>query len=507
MTLRAIASLLSRVVPARLLSVSATTPCAAQGTPDWVQPTAGVSVALDAADNVYTVNGAQALGTEMVVTKRDAEGALVWQAWYDQTDPTRWERASWIATDSGGNAIACGTSMSGYSNPVEAASLVVKFDPDGTVLWRQMYESDFDGSYTRKCLVDASDNVYVLGTGHGPAGYATKIKKFAPDGRPLWSYVDADGIGLPINFKFAPNGDIVLTGRSVYGSVNGYARIDAEGGKLWSYPGVFSLTVGDAAGDLFGNTYLVHGEYVLNPRTVVKKLDPSGALSWEGFYGLAGFRVEVGSDNRAVVSGFPNPNSPGAAFIKIDEGGELVWSNLDADGALRLLMHAHMLLDAADNAYLAAGTLFDMAVCRVNNDGASAWTGTVPGGYASAIALGAGDASVFVVGGMTARLSNSQETPPAPPGNLRAQAKLVGTTKPKVRLAWVDNATDETGYTVERCSGNGCTGFAPIAALPADSVSYVDAGVARATVYRYRVMATAPAGNSPYSNTVRVRTP
>jgi hypothetical protein len=147
-----------------------------------------------------------------------------------------------------------------------------------------------------------------------------------------------------------------------------------------------------------------------------------------------------------------------------------------------------------------------MAVCKVNNDGSSAWTGTVPGGYANAIALGAGDASVFVVGGTTARLRNAPATPPAAPTNLRAQAKLVG-TKAKVKLTWVDNATDETGYTVERCKGNGCTSFAPIVSLPSNSVSHIDTTVTRATSYRYRVMATAPAGNSAYSNIVRVRTP
>jgi len=506
MTIQGMALML-RVAPSVLLFLTAALPCAAQGTPDWVQPTAGVSIALDASDNVYTVDTVQTLGAEMILTKRDANGALLWQASYDQTDPTRWERASWVVTDSEGNAIVCGTSMSGYSNPVEAASIVIKFDAAGDVLWRQMYENDFDGSYTRRCLVDASDNVYVLGTGHGPAGYVTKVKKFAPDGSSLWSWLDSDGIGVPINFKFTPDGDIVISARSIYGSVNGYARIDRDGDTVWSLPGVFSLTAGDAAGDLLGNTYVVHGEYVFNPRTVVKKLDASGALIWENFYVLGGFRVEVGNDNRAVVSGFPNPNSGGAAFVKVDEDGGLLWSNLDADGPLVLLMHAHMLLDGANNAYLAAGTLSAMAVCKVNSDGSSGWTGTVTGGYANAIALGAGNTSVFVVGGgATARLRNAPGTPPAAPTNLRAQVKLVG-TKAKVRLLWVDNATDETGYIVERCKGNACTSFAPIASLPGNSVSYVDAGVARATSYRYRVMATAPAGDSAYSNIVRVRTP
>ena len=116
------------------------TPAPAEVGLAWVQPTRGVSVALDAADNVYTVDYEQALGAEMTVTKRAANGLLLWVASYDQTDQTQWERASWVATDSADNAIVCGTLMSGYSNPVEAASIVVKFDRHGNLLWRRVYD-------------------------------------------------------------------------------------------------------------------------------------------------------------------------------------------------------------------------------------------------------------------------------------------------------------------------------------------------------------------------------
>lgn len=64
---------------------------------DWVQPTRGVSVAVDAADNVYTVDYVYALGAEMILTMRDARGAFLWEKSFDQTDPTKWERASWVA--------------------------------------------------------------------------------------------------------------------------------------------------------------------------------------------------------------------------------------------------------------------------------------------------------------------------------------------------------------------------------------------------------------------------
>lgn len=389
---------------------------------DWVASPGGVSVAVDAADNVFTVDYVYALGAEMSLTKRDRDGNSVWTARYDQTDANKWEKANWVASDGLGNAVVCGTLMSGYSNPVNAASILMKFSPMGELLWRQVFESGFDGSSVKKCLVDSANNIYVLGLATGPAGQVTAVKKFAPDGSRLWSWFDAQGIGAPLNIKFTPDGNLILSGRGIVGSVNGYAKIDSLGNLIWSKPGIFSVTAGDAAGDLNGESYLVNGEYVAsNAGTVLTKLDITGATVWEGTYsGINGFRVEVGGDNQPVVSGFP-AGSVGAAFIKTDGSGNLLWSNLDADGPLGLMLHAQMLMDEQDATYLAAGTLFEMAVCKVNADGTSAWTQTTSGAYANAMALGHFDSTLFVVGGIhAARLGETGTTNQPPQAVLTA---------------------------------------------------------------------------------------
>ena len=150
-----------------LLGLAGPALAVAQVTVDWVAPTSGVAVAIDDLNNVYTVNYVYALGAEMKLTKRDVDGNLVWEASYDQTDPSKWEQAAWVTTDSAGNALVCGTLKSGYSNPVDAASILMKWAADGSLLWRRVYETDFDGSYVRRCLVDSDDNVYVLGMGSG----------------------------------------------------------------------------------------------------------------------------------------------------------------------------------------------------------------------------------------------------------------------------------------------------------------------------------------------------
>jgi hypothetical protein len=256
-------------------------------------------------------------------------------------------------------------------------------------------------------------DIYVLGLGSGPPGYVTRVQRFTPAGALVWSYFDAVGIGAPINIKFTPDQALVIAGRGIFGSVNGYAKIDLNGNPIWSLGGVQSLTVGDVAGDSQGNSYVVHGDFVLNGGTRIKKLSPTGSILFDQVYGLSAFRIEVGTDDRAVACGFPNQNQGGAAFIKIDQAGNLVWSNLDADGpSFALLLHAQLQLDESNDAYLAAGTLFAMAICKINSDGTSAWTQTASGGSASGFALSQNDDSLFVVGGLaTARFVDAAEGP------------------------------------------------------------------------------------------------
>lgn len=376
----------------------------------WINAPGGVAIAVDPADNVYTVAWDYNPAGDITLTKRSADGAMLWERRYDNTDTTRHEVATWVATDLAGNAIVTGTIRSGYSSPVNAASLVMKFSPDGQLLWRRVFDSSFDGSSTRKALVDGAGNVYVLGLGMGPAGMVTRVKKFAPDGTALWSYFDTAGIGAPVNFKFTPDGHIVIAGRGITGAVNGYAKITLDGAAVWSL-GALSLTVGDVAGDRLGQSYVVHSDYAAGSGTVVKKLSPAGAVVWQRTVAMSAFRVDVGPDDLPIISGFPNAGTGGAAFMKFDGAGNTLWANLDADGpSYALLMHGQMLIDRAGNAYLSGGTLFEMAVCRVNADGSTGWTQTAPGSYTAGFALGSDD-SVYAVGLYTVKFTDAP--PPA----------------------------------------------------------------------------------------------
>ena len=71
----------------------------------------------------------------------------------------------------------------------------------------------------------------------------------------------------------------------------------------------------------------------------------------------------------------------------------------------------------------------------------------------------------------------------------------------QLTLSWTDNATNESGYRVERKIGSGGS-YAEIAVLGANSTGYTDPNVAASTSYCYRVRAFNTAGVSGYSNEV-----
>ena len=138
-------------------------------------------------------------------------------------------------------------------------------------------------------------------------GLVSRVKAFNPDGSVRWNWFDSQGIGAAQHFKFSPDRGILIYCRSITGSINGYAKIDLAGNTVWSLPGIASLTAGDLAGDRQGNTYILHGEYVSNGGTVLRKLDPAGATLWSVTHPFGGFRVEVGGDDLPVSCGYNPP--------------------------------------------------------------------------------------------------------------------------------------------------------------------------------------------------------
>jgi len=100
----------------------------------------------------------------------------------------------------------------------------------------------------------------------------------------------------------------------------------------------------------------------------------------------------------------------------------------------------------------------------------------------------------------TSTVAPSSPTLPAAPSALSATAA----SSSAINLKWTDNATNETGYVVQRSTDG--TNFTQVATLAAGTSSYSNSGLAAATTYYFRVRAYNGAGNSAFSNTASAKT-
>ena len=102
--------------------------------------------------------------------------------------------------------------------------------------------------------------------------------------------------------------------------------------------------------------------------------------------------------------------------------------------------------------------------------------------------------------GPTSATTLAPAVSPAAPTNLMATA----TSSSQINLSWTDNASNESGFRIER-SPDG-TAFAEIATVGANVTSYANTGLTAATQYWYRVRAYNGTGTSSYAGPTSVTT-
>jgi hypothetical protein len=91
-------------------------------------------------------------------------------------------------------------------------------------------------------------------------------------------------------------------------------------------------------------------------------------------------------------------------------------------------------------------------------------------------------------------------TPPEAPINLVANYQ----SGSGVTLTWEDKSTDETSFQIERSAA--AFPFSLLAAKPADATTHLDTLLYPSVTYTYRVRASAPNGNSAWSNEASITT-
>lgn len=122
------------------------------------------------------------------------------------------------------------------------------------------------------------------------------------------------------------------------------------------------------------------------------------------------------------------------------------------------------------------------------------WGRYGPSAYYELRLRGAATGTIYLVAKTTGAFE-----PPRSPSNLQ----LVEVTSSAASLTWVDNASNETGQTLQR-SDDGRTSWATVATLSADQTTYTNEGLTPGHTYWYRMRASNTYGDSDWSNELEV---
>jgi hypothetical protein len=486
----------------------------------------GNAVATDAVGNAYVAAsiGGDSQRADFAVIKYDSRGTRAWTARHSGSVSGQIGRALAVTADSSGNVYATGsilTVVAGVARGTEL--LIVRFSPDGIEQWSRRVA----GAIGSRIALDSVGNVYVGGIAGG-TNPDFVIEKYSGTGALLWERRFNGTLGNNdrlSDLEIGPDGNVVVTGwtdsnTGLRGATDiATIKLDAQGNTLWQ--NVFSETAAadekpwDLAIDGAGNVYVTgettadtSGELPVFPVTLKygSNGQPLFTRTGDGFGGRA---VAVAGTSGIAVAG-------GAGFphvARLDAAGNPIWISPVAFPTV-----SEVAIDSAGEVFAAGVGLFQTVHLDAagNIIGQHALSGQNSNRATDMALSNVGD--LYVTGtSFTSILSSSADVltlrfaqggAPAPvPTQLPAPTNLSATAgSNQVSLQWVDNASTELGYSVERCTGKSCTSFTEIGRVAANARSFVDTGLARNTQYRYRVRAFNDTGNSAYSNNVGIRT-
>ena len=338
----------------------------------------GQDIAVDASGNVYVTGTSEGSGTrqDYVTIKYQSDGRILWAERYD--GPGQWDYAEALAVDASGNVYVIGTSDGGYPGTQDDYA-TIKYGPDGNELWVRRYSGP--GSYddgANDLAVDASGNVYVTGftiDANVDANYTTI--KYDPDGDTLWvrEYYGTGGSDQAQALALDASGNVYVTGYSSgIGTSQDIATVkyDTDGNGQWAarYNGPD------------------------NDRDVGREV----AVDASGNVFAFGYTVRLDTDEEDFVT------------IKYDPDGMELWARLYNGPGNDEDYPKALALDAYGNAYVCGNsydstTLLDYATLKYASNGDLVWTVRYDGpandtDYGSDLALDASD-NVYVTGGST----------------------------------------------------------------------------------------------------------
>ncbi|MBL7922880.1 MAG: hypothetical protein JNL88_01645 [Bacteroidia bacterium] len=227
----------------------------AQYNPDWVVPAAeyqktGVMMACDTGNNlIITGYRPSYLGAAHIYTRKfDETGNLLWERTDSSGVPQKYQRPAWVNVDAQNNIYVCGYRYAGTGTISSDTILAIKYDPNGTLLWKKNLADLHLGPLPMRSELDAAGNFYIATI--NPAGPGFYLVKFDPNGNVLFTVSNSSTGNISMNSMRIRNDKIVLGSYASLGSIACVAVFDTSGNFLWgnNYPtwGVSDLEIDSA---------------------------------------------------------------------------------------------------------------------------------------------------------------------------------------------------------------------------------------------------------------------
>ncbi len=297
-------------------------------------------IATDVFGNVAVVSGPSG-GRDLAVTSYTAEGILRWRR--TVTPALGTFVGDWVVAAPNADFVVIGHNQDSHGRPI--ASTMLRYDSNGTLLWRVDFSGGFFPSVGR-LLIDAAGNAYVASSATGSGFF---VRKYSPSGALLWLQQDTIGGGFSIASSLALSPD--ETDVAVTGSISGGATwitavYDATTGvRRWQVTaaeGTFARDVVVDAARVYVTGQGVTGAstpalaYFL---TVVAYDRATGARLWrkdkkpaDGYDG-AGLFMAMAPDGSIVVTGQTNRGFLDWYTVAFETTGAVRWEAV-RDGGL-----------------------------------------------------------------------------------------------------------------------------------------------------------------------------
>jgi uncharacterized delta-60 repeat protein len=254
--------------------------------------------------------------------------------------------------------------------PNQSDFLTVQFDTNGAPTWSARYALGTNrANYLAMAEMDASNNVYVAGTGGENFGRWLAVVKYGPAGNQLWAAAHdttrTNTYDAVAALAVDAAGNVYVTGSTESQQVQRdflTVKFDANGVEQWAVRYTLSDSSSDAASAIqvdASGVYVFGTSYTDTANLVTIKYDHAGTVLWTRTYdaGSSGqaAAMKLDATGNVIVTGSATPPDSDSDFVtlKYSPGGNVLWI-AQFGGMMDGWDYPYALgLDAAGNVYVA----------------------------------------------------------------------------------------------------------------------------------------------------------